>query len=315
MKILITGSRGFMGGSVGRYAARAGHEVLGIGRSSQPVADWPGRYIQADVVQADLSGIIAEFAPDALVHAAGSASVGGSMSAPLDDLRASVLAWANTVDGVRRSGRKPLVVFPSSAAVYGNPVRLPVPEEAPIASISPYGYHKAACELLAREYAACFGLNILVCRFFSVFGETQRRLLIWDLYTQFAAPDPVVWLQGTGQEARDYLYVEDAATAVLALAADRSRVCRSGECVVVNIASGEEISVRDVAGQIRALVAPEKEIRCRGLARPGDPRRWCADISRLRSLAASWRPRSFPLTLKACIAAWQARSETSSCGV
>jgi UDP-glucose 4-epimerase len=334
LKILITGSRGFVGGSVGRFAARAGHEVLGVGRATQPPRGWPGAYAQADVVHSDLSGLVREFAPDAVLHAAGTASVGASLSAPLDDLRASLLTWANLLEGVRRSGLRPLVLFPSSAAVYGDLGHQAAHEELPLAPISPYGFHKAACELLGREYAECFASRVVVCRLFSLFGPAQRRLLVWELYRQLAGAADTVWLEGTGEEVRDYLHVEDAAAAFLRLAeelnpepaGDEERAIsetqpasetegtsppsdsRRGAFLVANVASGERTNVLALAEQLRSLVAPHKEIRCRGRARPGDPRAWSADVSRLRELAPGWRPRPLARALAECVAAWRVES-------
>lgn len=308
MRILVTGCRGFIGGSVGRFASSTGHEVMGIGRSSQPEHDWLGQYMQADVALSDLSGVIRAFAPDMIFHAAGTASVQASLESPLDDLRAAALTWANTLDGVRRSGLRPLILFPSSAAVYGNPRQLPVREDSPLAPISPYGFHKATCELLAREYATCFDLNIIVCRFFSVFGAAQRRLLVWEIYKQLAGQDRVVWLQGTGAESRDYLHIDEAAAAILQLSQNHQRRLNCGSSLFINIASGEETRVISLAEQIRDLVAPEKEIRCRGLERPGDPQCWRADVSLLSSMAVSWRPQPLPATLAQCVKSWQKES-------
>jgi UDP-glucose 4-epimerase len=305
VRILVTGSSGFVGGSFGRFAARAGHEVLGVGRASQPGVGWPGAHAQADVSSSDLSEVIASFAPDVLLHAAGTASVGGSLAHPLDDLRAAVLTWANVLDSVRRSGARPLLLFPSSAAVYGDSSELPAREDAAPRPISPYGFHKAACELLAREYAECFGLSLVVCRLFSVFGEAQRRLLVWELYRQFASEAPVVWLEGTGEETRDYMHVEDASAAMLELAASPARQRDGGHFAIVNVASGEETRVLELAAQVRALVAPGKEVRCRGHARAGDPQHWRADTGALRSLATRWRPQPFARRLARCVAAWQ----------
>lgn len=307
MRILITGSRGFIGGSVGLLAACAGHDVKGVGRSSQAEVGWPGGYVQADVATSDLSEAIKEFAPDVVLHAAGTASVSASFKAPLNDLRAAAFTWANTLNSVRRSGLKPLIVFPSSAAVYGNPTELPLREEIQMNPISPYGFHKVICELLAREYTECFGLNIIVCRLFSICGAAQRRLLVWELYEQFAGPSPTVWLQGTGTESRDYLHIDDVALALLQLIEAQVQSSNSDRCLIVNIASGEETNVLDLAKQIRNLVAPEKEIRCRGSIRSGDPPRWRADISRLRALIPHWRPQPLSLALAQCIATWQNR--------
>jgi UDP-glucose 4-epimerase len=286
---------------------RAGHEVLGIGRATQAEVSWPGVYVSADIVSADLSGVIRDFAPDVLLHAAGTASVGASLVAPLEDLRAALLTWANTLESVRRSGRRPVLLYASSAAVYGNLTQLPAREDAPARPISPYGFHKAACELLAHEYAECFALPVVVCRLFSLFGAAQRRLLVWELYQQFAdEADPVVRLQGTGAETRDYLHIDDVAAALLAIAAAQvEATTERGRCLVVNVASGEETSVLELARRIGQLVAPQKEIHCRGLERPGDPRAWRADITRLRTLAPRWQPKSLTESLAHCIAEWK----------
>ncbi|HEX3282816.1 MAG TPA: NAD(P)-dependent oxidoreductase [Pyrinomonadaceae bacterium] len=305
MKILITGSRGFVGGSLGRYAASAGHEVLGISRATQRPLDWPGKYISADVVTADLAPVIREFAPDTIFHAAGTASVGASFKTPIDDLRASLFSWANLLHSAHRSGAHPLICFPSSGAVYGRLDSLPVKETASLRPISPYGFHKVACELLAQEYATCFSQRVIVCRLFSLFGEYQRRLLVWEIFRQLASSEETVWLQGTGEETRDYLHVNDMAAAVVMLAEDQTEKMVKGTYELINLASGSETRVIDLAKQMGSVVAPQKKIRCRGVRRPGDPERWQSDISKLRSLLPNWNPQPLNQGLATCIAAWQ----------
>ena len=303
MKILITGSRGFVGASFGCLAAAAGHEVLGISRSSQPEPGWPGRHLQGDAGQTDLAPVIRDFAPDLLLQAAGSASVGASFADPVGDFRATAVTLTNVLDSVRRSGREPLVVFPSSAAVYGNPATLPVAEDAPCAPISPYGFHKAACELLACEYAQCFGLSTVVCRLFSLFGSRQRRLLPWEIYAQLAGAAATAQLHGTGTETRDFLHIDDLCRAILLLTAAVPRRA----CTMLNLASGTETSVLALAETIRSMTAPEKKITCLGNARPGDPHRWCADVRRLRTLLPDWQPQPLPAALHATIRQWNTR--------
>jgi UDP-glucose 4-epimerase len=302
VRLLITGISGFIGGSVGRYAALHGHVVLGTGRASDSGNAWRGLYTRV-VGPEDLATIIEEFRPDVVVNAAGTASVGASVEEPLNDFRGSVQTCADVLDGVRRSASRPLVVIPSSAAVYGNPAALPVAEDAALQPISPYGFHKAACELLAREYAECFDLNVLVCRFFSVFGAAQRRLLVWELYQQLAGPEQIAWLSGTGEETRDFLYIDDLADALLQLIDKFEQTKRN--YLVVNVASGVETSVSRLAETLRDLIAPEKEIRCRGQQRKNDPLRWRADIALLESLLPSWRGRELKDGLSACTTAWR----------
>jgi nucleoside-diphosphate-sugar epimerase len=182
---------------------------------------------------------------------------------------------------------------------------LPVAEDAPLRPISPYGFHKLTCEVLAAEYASCFDLNILVARLFSVFGPAQRRLLVWELYDQLAGPDDTAWLQGTGDETRDFIHVDDAVDALLFAAAHLSKTRPAGRPTTLNIASGDEISTLALATSIRDRVAPHKKVACRGIERPGDPRRWRADIGALLELVKPWRPRLPADTLPECIAAWE----------
>lgn len=298
MKIAITGSRGFIGGSFGRFAASGGHEVLGISRSTQPENDWPGHHAHADSSRSDLSAIFREFQADVLLHAAGAASVADSLNEPVEDFRASALTFANVLESVRRAQIQPTIILPSSAAIYGNPRELPVLENAPIAPISPYGFNKAATELLAREYAECFGFNIVIARLFSVFGVRQRRLIVWEIFHQLVDEETVT-LQGSGKEIRDFLHVNDVCAAFLQLTR------AAAGCVAVNVAGGREISMLDIARTLRAMVAPDKEIICRGLARPGDPLRWVADIQLLQKLAPDWQAHDFNDALESVVEEWQ----------
>ena len=257
--------------------------------------------MQGDAAQADLAPVIRDFAPDLLLQAAGSASVGASIADPVGDFRATAVTLINVLEGVRRSGREPLVVFPSSAAVYGNPADLPVAEDARCAPISPYGFHKTACEILAEEYSRCFGLTTVVCRIFSLFGSRQRRLLAWEIYAQLAGEAPALELQGTGTETRDFLHMDDLSRAILMLTPAAPR----GACTIFNAASGRETPIMELAETMRAIVAPDKKITCRGIERPGDPHRWCADIRRLRSLIPQWQPQDFSAALGETIRQWK----------
>jgi UDP-glucose 4-epimerase len=308
MRLLVIGCLGFLGRAVSEMGAQKGAEVLGISRSRRPPG-WRGKYVQTARFE-DLHRIMQRFEPDAVLHAVGPTSVDSSFIAPLDDLHASVVTWAQTLDAARRSGLRPLLIFPSSAAVYGDPQTLQIAEETSIAPISPYGFHKATCELLALEYSKLFGIPVVVCRFFSLFGASQRRLLIWELYEQLVAPHSIVWLGGKGNESRDYLEVHDAASAVIQLITHllRDEFAASdnvGQRVIVNIASGKETNVLSLAEQLRDMVAPEKRISCRRSEMRGRPERWCADINRLRSLIPHWTYKPLSVGLSECVAAWQ----------
>lgn len=299
MRFLITGAHGFIGSTVGAFVRAQGDEVLGVGLPSQAPAGWTGSYRQTDTVAADLADLVADFAPDAVLHAAGSASVSASYKAPQDDLRGAVMTWANLLDGVRRSGTDPVVLFPSSAAVYGDPQRMPIPEDAVPAPISPYGFHKSVCEMLAREYTSCYGLRIVVARLFSVYGPRQRRLLLWELFERATGPDPEIVLEGTGKETRDYLFADDAAAALRAVAAQGP-----GGLTVMNVASGESVETGTLAALVARTVGACKPVRAKGMVLRGDPAHWRADVRRLRDLGA-YVHRPLEMGVRACVEAWR----------
>ena len=119
--------------------------------------------------------------------------------------------------------------------------------------------------------------------------------------------DSTVSLKGTGKETRDYLHVDDVSSAFLELINVEAGL--PSRSLVINVASGTEVSMLQVAQHLRELIAPGKEIQCRGMSRPGNPLHWRADVSLLRSMAPGWRPAPFEKKLKKCIDAWRRESE------
>jgi UDP-glucose 4-epimerase len=303
MKLLVTGCHGFVGGSLARLAVQREHaQAIGVGRRSDAPEAWPGDYVRRDLERELIADVLREEVPDVVVHAAGPSSVHASFTDPLADLRGAVLTWGAVLESVRLSGLSPLVLFISSAAVYGEPQALPIAEDAPAAPVSPYGYHKRAAEVLGQEYAELHGVEVVVLRCFSLFGERQRRLLVWELYERAAGDEhDDVWLDGTGEETRDFLSIEDLETVVAEIAARRGGLLGR----VLNVATGRETSALEMARAVAGLVGSTKAIEVRGRPHPGDPVRWCADVSRLQSLLPDWRPEALDTGLKRCVTAWQ----------
>lgn len=298
MKFLVTGLGGFVGRSVAEDLLARGHQVVGLDRAA--VEDWAGEQTPGDMLQMDLVSLLSRTQPDVVVHAAGSASVAASMTDPEADRRASLDTFAALLDAARTQKQLPHVIFPSSAAVYGNPAQLPVAETAPLQPISPYGFHKVMCETLAREYWQLYGLPTTCLRIFSLFGVRQQRLLVWEIFQQAKAQASEVTLQGTGRETRDYLAVEDLAAVVHSVA----QLPPSG-FHVLNAASGEETSVERLARIILDAVGSKATVRALGKARPGDPTRWQADVHALLALlGAEHRVAPIAESLGRCVQQW-----------
>lgn len=296
-RILITGISGFLGGSLGEYFAGKGAQVAGLSRR-EIISSFPSTNVRTNYEPREIAQLVRHFQPDIVLHAAGSSSVKESLDDPSEDYSKSVALLQRLLEGVRMSGIRPKLLFPSSAAVYGNPERIPIAEDTPLRPISPYGYHKVACEILMKEYCLLYGIPSIVMRLFSLFGPRQKRLLIWELFDQFRSREEVV-IEGTGNEARDYIHVADLAHLIERLL---SRI--EDAFAILNLASGGAITVRDVAFLMKGLLNSAKPIRFRGRARPGDPLKWQADVSKYEMLARAQTSPDFSSRLQDCLLGW-----------
>jgi UDP-glucose 4-epimerase len=267
-RALITGGAGFLGSAIVRALRGAGYATTSIGntRDDRLTGD------RLAALDPDL---------DVIVHCAGGSSVGASLTSPLEEFEKTVPPLAALLEQVRRRARTPRVVLLSSAAVYGHAEQVPTPETAAIAPISPYGFHKRMCEDLLACYGKNYGVQSVVVRLFSVYGPNLRKQLMWDACSKVVRGD--LTFAGTGNEVRDWLHVEDAAALTVLLGA-----YASPDVPIYNGAAGVGVSVRDVVTQIcEELGAGAPEFS--QAARPGDPPRYIADVTRARSLG--WAPK------------------------
>ena len=165
--------------------------------------------------------------------------------------------------------------------VYGTPLQFPVREEDDIAPISPYGWHKRQSELLCNEYANLYGLKTCSMRVFSAYGPGLKKQLFWDLYQKTREGNSIELL-GTGDESRDYIFVEDLVRASETIAINAKL---QGE--VINVATGIETTIRNAAKTFIKTLSWDGRISFSGIKRMGDPENWCADISKIKEMGYS----------------------------
>lgn len=279
-RIFVTGSGGFIGKSVVHRAVAAGLEVFGL--DQVPADDVLMRqlagYFQLRLPSANISNLMRELRPEIVIHCAGSSSVPQSVNEPETDFEAAVPTTFSLLDTLRKNSPESRFLLLSSAAVYGNPTSLPVRETAPIAPISPYGYHKFMAEQCCLEYAKVYGLHTAIARVFSAYGPGLKRQVVWDICRK-TMMEPELTLQGTGEETRDFIFSDDLADALLSTA---RRFQQSGS--IYNIASGEEISIRLIAENCLHLLDSKKKVHFTGRLPQGVPSHWRADITSLMSL-------------------------------
>ncbi len=274
MKILLIGSKGFIGSHAFRSLSED-HEVWGCDVVTDYVTP---RYVQVDATNADFKEIFQAHTFDACLNCAGAASVPDSFHSPFRDITLNTLLVAKILEAIRLHGKKCKFVNMSSAAVYGNPIHLPIKEHIPLHPLSPYGYHKKYAEEIVKEYAIFFEVACCSLRPFSVYGPGLRKQLFWDLHTKVQASSHIE-LWGTGEESRDFIYVEDV---VNVLRCVLKNGLFKGECI--NVANGKEITIRETVSCFQEVYFKPFTFSFGGQKREGDPLNWEADITTLIAL-------------------------------
>jgi UDP-glucose 4-epimerase len=224
--------------------------------------------------------ILAEFVPDVVFHLAGSSSVPESVAHPAQDLRANLVPTLGLLETFKNHASAALLVFASSAAVYGEPTYLPVDEEHPTRPTSPYGISKLCAERYVSLYAQLYGLRTVCVRLFSIYGPGHKKQVVYDLIQKLSGRDPEP-LWGDGTQVRDLLYVSDAVSALMTVA------CQGhSNGAVYNICSGQGVSVLDLETELRSLLHNPASPGYRDCSRPGDPQRWIGSGARIHALGS-----------------------------
>jgi UDP-glucose 4-epimerase len=287
--VLVTGAAGFIGSHICEALSAVGARVVAAGPiSAETSGNLAAVKDSIEIVPVRLtarlmSSLLEQVGFDYVFHFAGSADPSASIRSPLKDFRLNAASTLSLLESCRRASRVPAVVLASSAAVYGQGRTLPVSETAPTEPISPYGASKLASEVYARIYSGRFGVPTAIMRIFSAYGPRLRRLVVHDFLTRLIENPSSLRVRTTGQETRDFIFIDDVVTAAMTIA---SAAPFEGE--PYNVGSGTETSIRTLA---------ELAVDTLGVAPPIEfgeridtvgASRWCADVVKLHGLG--WAP-------------------------
>ncbi len=288
VKVLLSGGAGFIGSWVAEALLRAGHEVAvfdnlatgnraNLSRVMKDIQLYEGDVRDASLVDQAASEC------DAVVHLAAVSNVVDCTNNPRFALSTNVEGTLTLLEAARWNSYRRFV-FASSAAVYGEPRALPVPETASPSPMSVYAATKLAGEALVDAYASSFGLSGVCLRLFNVYGPRQRAGDYAGVITKFfddAKRKGTLTIEGTGRQTRDLVFVEDAARAVVKALGSRA----GGH---YNIGSGGETSVSKLAAWVKRHASRRLDV-VRAEGRVGDISRSCADV-RLAKRYLRWEP-------------------------
>lgn len=276
MKILIVGSKGFIGSHLFDYlSGKDNYEIWGC----DVVTDYTAKnYFLIDSTNADFDEPFQQHEFDVCVNCSGAASVPDSLIHPLRDFHLNTVLVFKILETIKKLSSKCKFINISSAAVYGNPKVLPVAETAARQPLSPYGYHKRQAEDICEEFYRFYNLQTCSLRIFSAYGNGLKKQLFWDIALKSVSTSHLI-LFGTGNESRDFIHIHDITRAIELLI---KKADFNGS--VYNVANGVEININTAAKKLLNLLSWKGKLEFDGQQRTGDPRNWCADISKIIEL-------------------------------
>ena len=304
MRVLVTGGAGYIGSVVAEWLVAQGHGVVvydNLLRGHRDAVPAGAALVQGDLLDGEaLTRELREHRLDAVVHMAAESLVGESVEHPARYYRTNVVGGLTLLDAMRAAGVG-LMVFSSSAAVYGDRAKQPIEEDDPPAPTNPYGECKLAFERALGWYGRAYGLRAISLRYFNAAGATRRcgerhdpeTHLIPIVLEAAAGRRPSVTVYGDdyptrdGTCVRDYVHVLDIAAAhalaLEALGGGHGGGTLNLGCGVDGYTVGEVI---DTAATVTGRRIPVTV----GARRPGDPAVLVAATGRATD-ELGWRPR------------------------
>jgi CDP-glucose 4,6-dehydratase len=296
--VLVTGGHGLLGSWLIKALLEAGARVVAIKRDEPVVSSLGllGLADRVDVVHGDIctEGLVAralnEYEVSDVFHLAAQTLVGTANQAPRSTFETNIQGTWTVLEACRAHGTERVIVASSDKA-YGPSADLPYREDHALAPVYPYDVSKAATDLIARSYWHTFGLPVAVTRFANLYGgaETNRSRLVPEaVCAALAGRSPVV--RSDGSPERDFLYVEDAARAYLAIWAALGRADGGAAGEAFNAGGGKPHRVDDVVAMICRLAGSDVAPEIRGAGVPsGEIDRQWVDPAKLRALTG-WEP-------------------------
>lgn len=274
MNILVTGGSGFLGSHLCRALREKGHtlRVLDLNPNDE-FETTVGSIKDGDVVKRALTGM------EAVFHLASFIEAGESVKEPYKYTDNNVLGTVVLMEEMKQQNIKTLI-FSSSAAVYGEPLRVPIMEDDRTMPINPYGMTKLAMEALASSYSYSFGFTCVALRYFNLYGPGENHEpethAIPRFISQIKKGEKVtVW--GNGEHKRDFIYVHDIVDAHL-----KALSLPKGKFHYMNLSGKNATRVKSVIEMLETIIGKKADIEYKE-ARPGDPMLLFADSSKAKT--------------------------------
>ena len=287
MRVIVTGGAGFIGSHINKVLLDAGHQVKvvdNLSRASKENLDSRVEFVQMDVSSPELVKELQGF--DAGIHLANYIVVPESVANPVEYAENNVVGTVKLLESMRQAAVKK-IIFSSSATVYGDSANLPLTEDSPLGvQTNQYGASKVAMEAFISVYNKLYNFDVIHLRYFNPFGPFEdhkpetHAIPNFIVATLKKEPIPLYW---NGEQIRDFIYVEDLASAHVA-------VLETKGLEIFNVGTETGTKVKDVIDTIFDIVGYRVETKDLG-QRAGDVHATYASSQKLIQ-KTNWRPKT-----------------------
>uniref|UniRef100_A0A7J2U1Q8 NAD-dependent epimerase/dehydratase family protein n=1 Tax=Ignisphaera aggregans TaxID=334771 RepID=A0A7J2U1Q8_9CREN len=282
LRVLVTGGAGFIGSHLVKALLRAGHfvrvldnfstgsmdNIVDVARDVEIVV---GDVRDYSVVEKCVRGV------DVVIHLAALIDVAESIERPDLYFEVNVIGTHNIAKACRGVN---VLIFASSSSVYGDPLKIPIPEDHLLSPRSPYAASKVAGEALIQAFSSIYGYRPIILRIFNVYGPKQSRAyagVVIEFIRRVLRREPPI-IYGDGEQTRDFIHISDVIDAIMkAMSIERARG-------VFNIGSGKAVTINQLAKLILKTLNREDLKPVYAPPRPGDIKHSIADITKSRKI-------------------------------
>jgi UDP-glucose 4-epimerase len=247
MKFLVTGGAGFIGSNMVDFLINHGHDVIivdNLTTGKKENLNPSAQFYNIDLYKENINELLVNV--DYVIHMAAIPNVQQSIDQPLYTTEHNLSATIRLLNSIRKFSNIKKLVFSSTSAIYGNPLKFPVDESLPSNPLSPYGLQKLCSEQYIKMFTELYGINAVCLRYFNVFGnrmtsEGAYKSVISIFMGQYKKGKPLT-ITNDGNQRRDFINVND-----VVMANYLSCINDTGNFDIFNVGYGENISVNEIA--------------------------------------------------------------------
>jgi len=279
-KILITGGAGFIGSHLVDELISKKHKVIivdDLSTGQRENLNKQAKFYKLDIQSPKLEDIFKKEKPEAVMHLAAQMNVRKSIENPVFDAKSNIVGSINLFENCVQYKVKKLVFISTGGAIYGDGVRIPTPENALQAPISPYGIAKLSIEKYLHYYHNQYGLNYTVLRLANIYGPRQNYKGEAGVVAVFANQiknNKPLFINGTGKQTRDFTYVQDVVQVCF-------KALKIRKVDIYNIGTGKETNINELAKKLVKISGVKSVIKHRAGIK-GEQMRSCLSTNKIK---------------------------------